>query len=255
MKDMRVRIRENRKLSPTFYKLTFDWNRAWGEPRPGQFFEARLDTGTAPLLRRPFAFSAYDGQRGRAEAIYEIRGTVTEKLSHCTAGDPIRILGPLGNGFSPQTDKIIAVGGGIGLGPMLFSAQAFHAAEKSIRFVTGYRTAEAVPTLSLPANLNTTVCTDDGSRGFHGNVVDYLSSLPAKDLKDSTLLCCGPHPMLAALHRFCMERNIACLVSLEEMMACGIGACMGCVVDLENGEKARVCKEGPVFNSKEILWT
>ncbi|MGM0461268.1 MAG: dihydroorotate dehydrogenase electron transfer subunit [Fibrobacterota bacterium] len=254
MKDCMVHIRENTQLSRGFYRLSFDWRSDKNGPRAGQFFELRIPGATDPLLRRPFAFSAYDDTTHRASCIYEVRGKTTKILRDAEPGMSIQIMAPLGNAFYAPTNNVIALGGGIGLGPILFAAQQF-SQNHAVTLVTGFRSAEYIPHTAYDPSVPAIICTDDGSRGFSGNVIEYLKTLPEKDLENTTILACGPHPMLAAAAEFARARSLLCLVSLEEMMACGIGACMGCVVDRADGGKARVCKEGPIFSAEEVRWT
>lgn len=256
MIDVTTTIRENRQISPSFYLITFDWQEEWGAIEPGAFLEVRVSDTTTPLLRRPFGFSHYDAAKGVAGFIYERRGIGTKMLTNIQAGDTIEMIAPLGTTFgvtgTPQ--KLIAIGGGVGLGPILFAAQK--AADKGIPcdLILGYREASLIPTLKELEALNPIFCTDDGSAGFSGNVVEYLQTQTAETLKDATIWSCGPIPMLAACHRFAEEKSLISEVSMEEMMACGVGACAGCVVETASGDLTRVCKEGPVFESRELAW-
>ncbi len=256
MKTVTTTVVVNRQISPDFFLLSFQWKKEWGEPKPGNFLELKVADTTAPLLRRPFAFAGYDAENEIAEMIYQIRGTSTELLSSKKEGDEIKIIGPLGNTFTiPKSKKIFAVAGGVGLGPILFAAKNAQKEGKNVSFITGFRSAEMVPERSLLDGIDATLCTDDGSEGFKGNVVQYLSTLPESELSDSLIWSCGPLPMLKACHTFAEEKDIACEVSMEELMACGIGACMGCVCETKTeAGLARVCKEGPIFDSKEIKW-
>ncbi|ERP30898.1 dihydroorotate dehydrogenase [Chitinivibrio alkaliphilus] len=254
MNDASVTIVQNTEHSPTFRELSFTWDASLGRPRAGQFLELRLPGTTAPLLRRPFAFSAYDEENQTASFVYEVRGTTTQLLSTMEPGMPLQILGPLGNMFHAKTKGVIAVGGGIGLGPILYAAHQL-SPHHDLTLVTGYRSQESIPYSLYTPSCPPSICTDDGSAGVKGNVVEYLESLPQERFRDTTILACGPHPMLAALASFSNAVGCTCLVSMEEMMACGIGACMGCVIDRTDGTKARVCKEGPIFNSGEVVWT
>ena len=280
MKDVEVEIKENKRISAggvsgAFYRLSFHWDKSWGIPSAGNFCEIKVNNLSAPTLRRPFAFSGFDEHSSTAEIIYQKRGTATSILSNksgikSTMGqseddeflvsfdgdftsDKIKILAPLGNAFyyDPKISgkkRIFAVAGGVGLGPILFAAKT---APFSVGIVAGFRTAELIPDESLFSGVKTAFCTDDGSKGFKGNVVSFLerTNINSEDL----IIACGPTPMLKALHKFAQKRGIVCRVSIEEMMACGIGACMGCVCETVNGNK-RVCKEGPVFDSDKLIW-
>ncbi len=256
MKTVSTTVVENRQISPDYYQLSFQWKCEWGMVYPGNFLELKVNDSSAPMLRRPFAFSGFDAESEVAQIIYQVRGTSTEILSEKRQGDKIKIIGPLGNQFSiSENSKILAVAGGVGLGPILFAAREAKKSGKEVSFITGFRSAELVPDRALFEGLKTTLCTDDGSEGYHGNVVQFLQSLPAEEISNSTILSCGPTPMLKACHNFAESAEIECEVSMEELMACGIGACMGCVCETKTeAGLARVCKEGPIFDSKEIKW-
>lgn len=282
MKDFEVEIKENVKISADFYRLSFFWDKNWGQPLAGNFCEIKVNNLTTPMLRRPFAFSGFDEHSQTAEIIYQKRGTATTILS-CKSGlkstieqneadednitderffvsfdgdfvsDKIKVLAPLGNSFyyDPKINgkkRVFAVAGGVGLGPILFAAKT---SPFPVGIVAGFRTEELIPDDAIFSGIKTAFCTDDGSAGFHGNVVEFLqkTDISSEDL----IVACGPTPMLKALHDFAVSRNILCKVSLEEMMACGIGVCMGCVCETKKGNQ-RVCKEGPVFDSGEIVF-
>ena len=254
MQQVITTVRENRQISPTFYFLTFDWRSDWGTPQPGSFLEVRVSEGIAPLLRRPLGFSFYDPNLCLAGLIYEQRGTATTILTNKKSGEPLDIIAPLGTtfGVTGTPKKVLAVGGGVGLGPALFAAQIAHNTKIPYELILGYRNKDLVPNLNFVEHLHPIICTDDGSVGYHGNVVSYMSE--QKGNEGATIQACGPIPMLAACHRFATENGLICEVSMEEMMACGVGACSGCVVEMSSGNLTRVCKEGPVYNSKELSW-
>ena len=262
MKSVNTQIKENRKISEDFYKLRFLWKREWGEPIAGNFCEIKVNGLSAPLLRRPFAFSDYAGYPKKedgffAEIIYQKRGTATEILTQKAAGENLEIIAPLGNSFYENTShkrRIYAVAGGVGFGPILFAAKT---APFPVILLSGFRSKAFVPQADVfheiaTKGIKTQICTDDGSDGFHGNVVQFLETTDINS--EDLILACGPVNMLKALHGFAEKRNITCKVSTEEMMACGVGACMGCVILDCEGKHRRVCKEGPVFNSRELMW-
>lgn len=251
-------IHSNRQISIGFYCLTFDWADQQYTPQPGQFITIRVSESSVPLLRRPFAFSEYNSENKSASIIYQKRGTATEILAGKKTGDVLDIIGPLGNTFQlPKNIKrCIIIAGGIGLGPMLFAAQWLKSKRIGVSFIFGCKDQNAIPESYVFKNCETVFCTDDGSYGYKGTTVDYLNSYPEKDLENTMLLCCGPTLMLKGCHEFAQRHKIPCLVSMEQIMACGVGACMGCVVKTSKGSGyARVCTDGPVFDSKELLWT
>lgn len=255
MKTVSTKVLENRQISPDFYQLKFVWKEEWGIPQIGNFLELKVSESTAPLLRRPFAFSNYSNEVG--EIIYQLRGESTKLLSKKQNGDEVDIIAPIGNSFTYEntTKTVFAIAGGVGVGPILFAAKKAKEEGKKVVFITGYRNSELVPDTSIFDGVETVICTDDGSMGFGGNVVDYLKTVDKKEFENSIIWSCGPIPMLKGIHTFSQEKNITALVSMEEMMACGIGACMGCVIETNDTRgMARVCKDGPIFESDIVKW-
>ncbi len=187
--------------------------------------------------------------------IYQKLGPATEIMASKQPGDTLDIIGPLGIGFEVQkkASKHILVAGGVGLGPVLFLADHLKESGLDYTFVFGCRTKAQIPDLRQFREHGPVVCTDDGSDGFHGNTVQYLESLERAYTDRAALYTCGPHPMLKGCHLFAQNRGISCQVSMEQTMACGVGACMGCVEKTNDGY-VRVCQEGPVFESRVIEW-
>lgn len=256
MQQYESTVLSNRELCQSLYELKFRMDQTAEKPLPGQFFTVRVTDSSLPLLRRPFAFAGFDAATSRARCIYQVRGGATRLLSAMRPNTPLDIIGPLGRPFSlPQPhESPVLIAGGIGLGPILFLADLLRSRECEARLVFGGRSKGFVPA-SLFENRDTVVCTDDGSCGFQGTVVDYLATI-GSSLTDTTLFyCCGPQPMLRACHEFASRRHLRCFVSIEQVMACGVGACMGCAVRVNDGRGfVRACKEGPVFDSGEIAW-
>ncbi|MDG5815004.1 dihydroorotate dehydrogenase electron transfer subunit [Chitinispirillales bacterium ANBcel5] len=253
MKQINSKVIRNQKITSDFYELEFSWDHEAGIPVPGQFLTIRVSHDTVPLLRRPFAFSAFNGETMSASIIYQKRGRATELLCSKEKGETLDLIGPLGNPFPklpPQ--KAVLVAGGIGLGPVMFMVSDLLQKNQSVEFVFGCRNTHSVPDAQSFKRLQPVVCTDDGTAGFKGTVIDYLEEKGSVDSK-STIYCCGPHPMLKALNDLADTKKAQCFVSVEQVMACGVGACMGCVVKTTTGYQ-RACKEGPVFNSRDILW-
>ncbi len=259
MKDFKSKIIENKKISEDFFRLSFSIPNNISI-KAGQFLSLKIIGYSETFLRRPFAFSSVCDNS--AEIIYQVRGKTTQFLSSMKSGQELLILAPLGNGFSDFIDKDfcknkipILVAGGVGLGPMLcFHKEIEKSFEKAFiknsNFISGFRTDSLIPELSIFPE-NSSICCDDGSFGFKGNVLDFLKKIEIDS--NNIVFCCGPYNMMKFIAKFCIEKNIECFVSLEEMMACSLGVCMGCVVDTKNG-KRRVCKDGPIFNAKEIVW-
>jgi 2-polyprenylphenol hydroxylase and related flavodoxin oxidoreductases len=243
------------------YEMRFAMDGPSDAPLPGQFctIRASLGTqGTSPLLRRPFAFSNFDDTNRITSILYKKCGPATEILTGKTSGDPLDVIGPLGNsfvGFKPGKKNVL-VAGGTGFGPILFWNQYLKKQNLPTMTILGCRSKAQLPSDAVSGLSGAVLCTEDGSAGFKGTVVDYLRSLHKERFGDTALFCCGPSAMLKACHEFALEKGIECNVSLEQVMACGVGACMGCAIKIKGDTPfARVCTEGPVFNSATVLWT
>lgn len=220
------------------------------EASTGQFVEVYPDNGVN-LLARPISICETDKLLGTLRLVFQIVGKGTELFSKLTKGDKIRVLGPCGNGYSLKDGKAILVGGGIGVPPLLETCKKLKG-EKTV--VLGFRSGSFLTEEFEKYNAKVFVATDDGSVGFKGNVVDLLK---AQDLSADVIYSCGPRIMLKFLSLWAEEKGIECQVSMEERMACGIGACVGCVIKIKDGDDwahKKVCKDGPVFDSKEVIW-
>ena len=261
MKQFIARIVSHAPVSDCFFELTFDWGRSAGVPRPGQFCTLRVSPYTAPLLRRPFAFSSYDEKAGTASIAYKKRGPATELLAGKAPGDSIDIIGPLGNDFAtltpPDISRNYLVAGGTGFGPIRFLASAFSQTAQGCVLVLGCRTKSQLPRFTALPSARAIVCTDDGSEGIKGTPLTYLESLAPDPGGKAAVYCCGPLPLLRACHRWAETRGYPCFVAMEQTMACGVGACMGCAVKVNDAASgyARACTEGPVFDSRRMVWT
>jgi dihydroorotate dehydrogenase electron transfer subunit len=261
MKHFIAKIFSNRRIAEDFFELAFEW-KSDGDPRPGQFCTLRVSPYSAPLLRRPFAFSDFDSCGGMASIIYKRRGSATELLSGKGRGEDLDVIGPLGTGFDKMHGypfkSVISIAGGTGLGPMLFITRDIVSSGGSARLVIGCRTASQRPRLKTMDSLDIVVTTDDGTEGIRGTPLDYLSKFTKSDMEGLTVCACGPMPLLSGCTAWADAFGLSCFVSMEQVMACGVGACMGCAVKVKsNGveQYARACCEGPVFESGRIAWT
>ena len=221
-----------------------------GRARPGQFALFYLPGEHRYHLPRPFSFFKTDPDRGRFSVFFQIKGLGTDLLAKAEPGEKWKLLGPLGSGFPPLNTGALLVAGGIGIAPLAFLA-ASSAVPRTL--VYGARTAVD---LSCPAEeldlpgLTVVETTDDGSRGRKGTATEQMAAfLPAC----SAVFACGPRPMLAAVAASCREASVEVWLSLEEQMACGIGACVCCAVETSFGFK-RVCHDGPVFSAGEVFF-
>lgn len=254
-----ARIIENRRLAPRYFRMRLSCPEVARLAQPGQFVMLKVSATGAPLLRRPLG--VHRVQAGAFELLYETVGPGTRLLSRMRPGEPVDVLGPLGNGFDlaamRQAGKRVLVAGGMGVAPLLFLAESLSAEKRrgtrgEDLILIGAKTATGVLCLKefRAAGFRVQVATDDGSRGKKG----YVSSLLPEALTASAHVCaCGPRPMLREVSRIVSLRGVRAQVSLEEHMACGIGACLGCAVRTTAGY-ARVCKDGPVFDAGSIVW-
>lgn len=252
----KTQITRIERLTADIIRLTLDSPEIASSAKPGQFVMVRTGKGKDPLLRRPFSISQTSSGK-HFQILFKVVGRGTSLLAHCREGEYLSVLGPLGNGFHIDRCGLnCLVGGGMGIAPLLFLGKTMLRKCSTPPFViVGARNREELaPLVDDFAELGLTVhpATDDGSFGHHGLVTDVLKSL---DLGiGCTTYVCGPHPMMTAVHLFCKERDYGCQVSMETSMACGIGACLGCIVPVERGGYAHACSDGPVFDAKELLW-
>jgi dihydroorotate dehydrogenase electron transfer subunit len=258
MVQIKNKIIYNEKFKGNYWHCIFEAPLIAKIAKPGQFVNIKLSDGLKPFLRRPFSIHNISGSK--LEILYEVLGEGTKILAGRKKGEYLDIIGPLGNGFDyrrvdkPSGQKTILVAGGIGVAPLLFLSEKIKAKDKIV--LIGAKTKKQVLCEKEFKNsgCDVKIATDDGSVGFKGRVTDLLKSiLPALDHRLSILYACGPNPMLKALSDITQKNNLPAQVSMEEHMSCGIGACLGCVVKTKNGLE-RVCKEGPVFNAKHLIW-
>jgi dihydroorotate dehydrogenase electron transfer subunit len=294
MRQFNATVAINRAIAPEWMHMAFEWPSDLPAPKPGQFFTAlppmvELRAGT--ILRRPFAFAGFEeaqtekdpsmlSRPAYAHSIYQVRGPGTRALASMQPGSSLDIIAPLGNAFPypERGERAIIAGGGIGIGPMLFLAEQLGAGTyaSSATLVLGFRSASLIPfsgsfsAAGLPSWKKLLekafFSTDDGSAGTHGTVRDALEALwlQASDLKGRGkkslsqkkwhLYGCGPGPMLASLAQFAAKNHMHAHFSAEQWMACGVGACHGCVLPAVSGGFLRVCADGPVFDARTIDW-
>lgn len=238
------------RLTETCYDLRVLSREICDTAVPGQFVHIKCGE---MLLRRPISICDADGEVLRL--IVDARGEGTRWLTTRKMGDMLDILGPIGHGFDVTGERILVAGGGIGVPPLLYAAKR----AKEAHAVLGFRNAAAV---IMPGDFNeccasVQIATDDGSVGLHG-YVDAAVRAKLEMASFDRVLACGPKPMLRAVSRVCAELGIPLQVSLEERMACGVGACLGCACKTkdENGgiHHRHVCKDGPVFNAEEVCF-
>lgn len=257
MKQYLAEIVANQKVCKSMYRMDLFLDGFKSIPLPGQFFTVRITDSFTPLLRRPFAFSGFDPSGQRGSCVYQVRGDGTRLLSSFGKSANLDVIAPLGRPFflpEAPNRKPVLVAGGIGLGPLLFLADMLKKKGIGYEFIFGCRSAEFFPA-ELFGKTEVVLCTDDGSAGFHGSVMECIAAKGFQKDRTVVLYCCGPQPMLRACHEFALRYDLECYVSVEQVMACGVGACMGCAVEVNGPDRfVRACKEGPVFRSKDIVW-
>jgi dihydroorotate dehydrogenase electron transfer subunit len=220
----------------------------------GQFVHLRLPAFEAHILRRPFSVFELDAERGTLGIAYQVVGEGTRYLAGLESGAALDLIGPLGRGWRvPETARrVLLVAGGVGLAPlnMLLAPLAKRC---QVHLIAGAQSAERLmPLEGLDGRIELTVTTDDGTAGHKGFTTDVARELLAQRDFDY-IATCGPEPMQRTVAALAREAGVACEVSLERRMACGVGACLSCVVATTAGNK-RVCVDGPVFDSQEVIW-
>lgn len=230
------------------------------QAKPGQFVHVKCGSTYAPLLRRPISLHSIEPQVGKIGLLYQIKGQGTKLLAGMRSGQAIDLLGPLGNGFQLPAGlgKALVIGGGMGVAPLLPLLQALQAIGKPATAILGFNDSSSLLRVQAYAScaeklLLTTV---DGSAGEKGLATAPLER-ELQTAEYSIVFACGPEPMLRAVTAIADSQGIECQVSLEAYMACGIGACLGCACRTrEEGQEryTRVCCEGPVYDSKAVIW-
>ncbi len=247
-------IIKNVRLNDDYYMLKLQSEEELPLILPAQFAEVKIDGSDSTFLRRPISIHDVNYENNTISLLIRIAGAGTAKLEQIKLGDTLNIVYPLGNSFSmPDNDRILLVGGGVGVAPLLYTAKYFAQFGFKPTLLLGYKDKFSVirdEKFSKYGNVFYT--TEDGSYGEEGNVMNH-SLLTAKNKSFDKIYACGPEPMLKALGKYALENEIECEVSLENLMACGIGACLCCVQNTTSGHKC-VCTEGPVINVKELVW-
>ena len=250
------RVIENREIAPEHFLLSLEAPGIARAAEPGQFVMIRSLGGWDPLLPRAYSVCEADRDAGWIRILYRVVGRGTTRLQLNEAGSRVALWGPLGNRFtrSPAA-RVVLVGGGVGVPPLIFLAQALRAeafsgevhaliGAGSERFLVGLAALDT-------AGARVSVATDDGSAGHRGYVTELLPTLLAPGTR---VHACGPMPMLAAAERLCAAAGVPAELALEAPMACGVGACLGCTVPRLAGGYLRVCTDGPVFPPGVVAW-
>lgn len=257
-------VLSHKKYGEHYHSLTIVSPDIGDRVKPGQFVNAACGSNRATILRRPFSVYRVHRRGGWAptiELVFDVRGPGTLYLSRLQGHDVVDLIGPLGRGFSLPARRAhcLLVGGGVGAAPLFFLADELRGAGHRVDFVLGARGA---PLLLNPIDVRRLasvyrITTEDGSQGERGRVTDVLADTIER-CRTEVVYACGPHPMLAAVSELCTEHRIPVQVAVEELMACGYGVCMTCVMPVRTGggdvHYARSCTEGPVFNGARVVW-
>ena len=251
---MKSTVIEQKMIADGICSMWLDAKEIAVQAKPGQFISF-YSNDKRRVLPRPISICEIDREKGTLRIVYRVVGKGTEEFSKAEAGDSFEILGPLGNGFpieEAKGKKVLMIGGGIGVPPMLQTAKEI---EGEAIIVSGYRNQDLFLKEELESAGTLFIATEDGSVGTKGNVVDAIRE---NQIEADMMFACGPKPMLRALKNYALEKGIPCWISMEEKMACGVGACLACVCQSKDVDShshvhnKRICKDGPVFLSTEV---
>ncbi len=235
------------------YSMQLQADTIAAEAKAGQFVNLYSKDG-ARLLPRPISLCEIDAASGSIRLVYRTVGKGTEEFSVLHTGAELEIMGPLGNGFQKRTGTAILMGGGIGIPPMLQLAKELSQMNTQVQVILGYRDEVFLDT-DFDAYAKVYYASEDGKHGVKGNVMDALRTY---ELSGDVIYACGPMPMLRAIQTYALEQKVEAQISLEERMACGVGACLACVCQSKekdhhtNVNNKRICKDGPVFFAGEV---
>ena len=252
-KQVMAEIIRHTSLSDGIFDMTLKAEEIAKEAKAGQFISVYLNN-KSKILPRPISICGIDKEAGTLRIVYRTVGDGTKELSDYKEGEMVKILGPLGNGFTQKDKKAILIGGGIGIPPMLELMKQLDCDKIA---VLGYRDSDMFLKDEFEAVCDVKVATEDGSQGAKGTVIDAIEKY---GVEGKVIYACGPMPMLKALAVYAEEHGMEAQISLEERMACGIGACLGCICKTKekdhhtNVNNTRICKDGPVFDAKEVVF-
>lgn len=244
------KIAARREYGDHYFGWTLESPERLESIEAGQFVEVEVKDCKEVLLRRPISIHDFDEERGRIDLLIQVVGKGTRKLAEAKEGEEVSVVYPLGKGFGVRGRNPLLVGGGAGVAPLLGLAKAYNAKGVKPTVLLGGRTAELIAARErFEGEIEGRIAyaTEDGTLGERGMVTGHSVFGEGYD----QICTCGPTPMMKAVARYAMERGMECEVSLENMMACGVGACLCCVCDTDEGHKC-VCKEGPVFDIKNM---
>lgn len=244
---------ENKRISTDFHILELQGDMELPAIKPGQFLQVRVDGSNETFLRRPISIHDVDYKRNTIRILIQVAGSGTLKLSQLRVGDTLNIVYPLGNSFStPEPgEKILLVGGGCGIAPLLYLGKHLKSIGYKPDILLGFRNRSRIIEFEAYSEIGTVyLTTEDGSEGEKGYVTDHSV---LSEVRYDRIYCCGPDSMMRAVAGYAIRQNAVCEVSLENLMACGIGVCLCCVVDTIKGNLCS-CIDGPVFNITDLKW-
>ena len=247
-----AKVVRQQQIDEGIFDMELSFPKGAALAKPGQFI-AMYCNDKSKLLPRPISICGINKEEGTLRVVYRVAGEGTKEFSEMKEGDTLEVMGPLGNGFALKEEKAIIIGGGIGIPPMLELAKQLNV-EKTV--VLGYRTSTFLKD-EFEAVCDVKVATEDGSQGAKGTVIDAIEKY---GVEGKVIYACGPMPTLKALAVYAEEHGMEAQISLEERMACGIGACLGCICKTKekdhhtNVNNTRICKDGPVFDAKEVVF-
>lgn len=250
-----LKVVENRTLNHEYNVLTLTADQVLPEMLPGQFVEMKVDGSPGVFLRRPFSIHDVDVEKNLVYILIQIIGEGSKKLAECKVGDSIDTIIPLGNSFSvpeKQEGRLLLVGGGCGIAPLLFHGKRLVKAGFKVSFLIGARSVNGILDIDKYKEVGEVyTTTEDGSHGEEGYVIHH--SILHNNEPIDQIFTCGPEPMMKALVQYAKQNDIDCEASLENMMACGFGVCLCCVVDTIHGNIC-TCTDGPVFKKEILKW-
>ena len=246
-------VKEAHKVNANCVLLVMTCETPLPDTRPGQFAELRIDGTPSVMLRRPISVHSFDAAKNEIGFLVQLVGDGTRWLGSLKAGGKVNTLMPLGNGFTlPEKagEKCLLIGGGVGSAPLYYLAQALQSAGCEYTILIGARSAKDLYLREAYEALGRVeYTTEDGSLGEKGYVTNHSVLNESFD----RIYTCGPKPMMLSVAKYAREKSVACEVSLENKMACGLGACLCCVEDTKEGHRC-VCTDGPVFSIDELKW-
>lgn len=254
----KAKITRFEQLSENIVRLTLLSPDIAGATKPGQFVMVKSGLGKDPLLRRPFSVHQTTND-GHLQLLFKVVGRGTDMLARRKEGEEVSLFGPLGRGFKiDKTKPACLVGGGLGIAPMLILAKTLSRMKLDTSndvIILGGRNADEVKALVKDFKqfgIKVLVATDDGSLGHKGFVTDVMKNTELAE--DTVVYTCGPELMMMAVKNICASSGLSCQVSIESVMACGMGACLGCTKHSSDNRYVHVCLDGPVFNAEDLKW-